>query len=184
MFIIKAERTHNVPAARCLRLCLLPLLLLLAAPKWRLNRITTANCQNATPPPLPLLKGGHSLVMFCVFSVRFRFLSLPRVAASCVFYSRRLTRINNTSFVIYVPEDIVFIFHATRSDSRLELGPELPPPPPPGPVSCPSHGSFAETISSLCVRLQTPLHCCFAVVVSLSLALPVSLTLGISTLYL
>lgn len=122
--------------------------------------------------------------MFCVFSVRFRFLSLPRVAASCVFYSRRLTRINNTSFVIYVPEDIVFIFHATRSDSRLELGPELPPPPPTDPVSCPSHGSFAETISSLCVRLQIPLHCCFAVVVSLSLALPVSLTLGISTLYL
>lgn len=91
-------------------------------------------------PPLlllPLLKGGPSLVMFCVFSVRFRFLSLPRVAASCVFYSRRLTRINNTSLVIYVPEDIVFIFHATRSDSRLELGPELPPPPPPAPVSCP-----------------------------------------------
>lgn len=142
MFIIKAERTHNVPAARCLRLCLLPLLLLLlllAAPKWRLNGITTANCQNATPPLLllPLLKGGPSLVMFCVFSVRFRFLSLPRVAASSVFYSRRLTRINNTSFVIYVPEDIVFIFHATRSDSRLELDPELPPPPPPAPVSCP-----------------------------------------------
>lgn len=106
-----------------------------------------------------------------MFSVRFCFsLSLPRVVASCVFYSRRLTRINNTSFVIYVPEDIVFIFHGTRSDARLDGVQSCPRQLPPlaAPASCPCHGSFAETISSLCVRLQTPFHCCFAVVLSLS----------------
>lgn len=141
----------------------------------------------ATSPAQRWAQPGNVLCALCSVSVS--------LVASCRRILRVLFETSNThkqhkfcnlcarGYCFHFPCDALGL--SARAGSRAATAPahatgscQLPP------VSCPSHGSFAETISSLCMRLQTPLHCCFAVVVSLSSALPVSLTLGISTLYL